>query len=131
MFPRNSSVDQLNRNRNPPDGYKLFAITFKDGQPTHSATSKDSVIPILSSALLPKGPVTPATDKLNTANCNGCIRPTGIDFDSKGRLFMASSGNSTGEIFVVMRTDGKPVDAATAEELELLEKSVSVPAVGL
>ncbi|KAF2670074.1 soluble quino protein glucose dehydrogenase, partial [Microthyrium microscopicum] len=84
-------------NRNPPDGFKLFAITFKNGKPIHSSSSKDAVIPILSSTHLPK-------------DCPDCIRPTGVTFDSKGRLFVASSGATRGEIFIVVRNDGKSVD---------------------
>jgi hypothetical protein len=48
-----------------------------------------------------------------------CFRPTGIEFDSKGRLYMAS--DATGEIYVIARTDGQSVDSSTAEELEALE----------
>ena len=68
---------------------------------------------------------------MNAADCPGCIRPTGVTFDSKGRLFVASSGASAGEIFIVVRNDGKSVDSTTAAELEVLEKSTSVPAIGL
>jgi hypothetical protein len=109
----------------------MFAITFKDGQPTHPSTSKTAVIPILSSANLPTGPVKGRPDRINAADCPGCIRPAGIAFDPKGRLFVASNGANVGEIFIVTRTDGKSVDSSTAEELELLEKSKSVPAIGL
>jgi hypothetical protein len=99
--------------------------------PTHSSTSKTAVIPILSSANLPKGPVTGRADRANAADCPDCIRPTGITFDSNGRLFMASQGANAGEIFIIVRNDGKSVDSSTAAELELLEKSTSVPALGL
>jgi len=118
-------------NRNPPDGYKLFAITFANGRPTHPSNSKTAVIPILSSANLPKAPVPARKDRMNAADCPDCIRPTGVAFDADGRLFMASSGANAGEIFVIVRNDGLPVDSSTAEELELLEKSKSVPAIGL
>jgi hypothetical protein len=68
---------------------------------------------------------------MNAADCPDCIRPTGVTFDTKGRLFVASSGANAGEIFIVVRNDGRSVDSSTAEELELLEKSTSVPAIGL
>jgi hypothetical protein len=48
-----------------------------------------------------------------------CFRPTGIAFDSKGRLYMAS--DATGEIWLITRTDGKSVDSSTVEELEALQ----------
>ena len=89
------------------------------------------MIPILSSANLPTGPVAGRPDRINAADCPTCIRPTGVALDSKGRLFVASNGANVGEIFVVVRTDGKSVDSSTSEELELLEKSKSVPAFGL
>ncbi|KAF2425504.1 soluble quino protein glucose dehydrogenase, partial [Tothia fuscella] len=94
-------------NRNPPDGYKLFAITFENGQPIHPSTSNDAVIPILSSAKLPTAPVPATAGKTNSAACAGCLRPTGVTFDLKGRLYMASSGETKGEIFVVVRNDGR------------------------
>jgi hypothetical protein len=50
-----------------------------------------------------------------------CFRPTGIAFDSKGRLFMAS--DSTGEIYVITRTDGRSVDSLTAEDVEKLARN--------
>jgi hypothetical protein len=49
-----------------------------------------------------------------------CFRPTGIAFDSKGRLFMAS--DSSGEIYVITRTDGRSVDSLTAEDVEKLAR---------
>lgn len=88
------------------------------------------MIPILSSAKLPKGPVAARVDRPSAADCPECLRPAGIAFDSKGRLFMAND-RAPGEIFVIVRNDGKSVDSSTAEELELLEKSTSVPALGL
>jgi hypothetical protein len=44
---------------------------------------------------------------------------------------MASSGSTAGEIFIIVRNDGRSVDSTTSAELELLEKSTSVPAIGL
>jgi hypothetical protein len=45
--------------------------------------------------------------------CPICFRPTGLAFDSKGRLFMASE--KTGEIWVIGRADGSSVDSVTLE----------------
>jgi sugar lactone lactonase YvrE len=42
-----------------------------------------------------------------------CIRPTGLAFDAKGRLYMAAE--VTGEIFVIERNDGRSVDSVTLE----------------
>jgi hypothetical protein len=103
----------------------MFAITFENGQPTHPASSKTAVIPILSSKNLPSGPVPPRADRANAADCPGCIRPAGVTFDSRGNLLMASA--SSGEIFVITRDDGKPMSATTAKELEALEKSHTIP----
>ncbi len=89
------------------------------------------MIPILSSANLPRGLVPGRVDRPNAADCPACLRPAGVAFDSKGRLFMANDRAPAGEIFVIVRNDGKSVDSSTAEELELLEKSTSVPALGL
>jgi len=90
----------------------LFAITFVNGQPIHSADSKTAAIQLLT--------------RKNTETCGkpsvskACFRPTGITFDSKGRLFMAS--DATGEIYVVERTDGRSVDSSTVGELEALQQ---------
>jgi hypothetical protein len=89
-----------NRNKASPDGYKLFAISFKNGQPVHPSTSTTAAIPIV--------------ENTNLARCpSGCFRPTAVTFDLKGRLYMAS--DKTGEVFVIGRTDGQSVDAVTLE----------------
>ena len=49
-----------------------------------------------------------------------CFRPTGLAFDSKGNLFMAS--DATGSIYVIERADGKSVDSVDAETLEKLPR---------
>jgi hypothetical protein len=55
-----------------------------------------------------------------------CMRPTGVDMDPQGkRLFMASDSTGGGDIYVIQKIDGTPVDKVTVQELESLEKSVS------
>jgi hypothetical protein len=99
------------RNKDQGDGYKVFAITFKDGQPVHSSDSKTAAIPILTRKDMTSCG-RPSVGKV-------CFRPTGLTFDSKGRLLMAS--DATGEIWVITRTDGKSVDSSSVEELEALQ----------
>jgi hypothetical protein len=41
------------------------------------------------------------------------------------------ASDRSGEIWVITREDGSPVDAVSGDELEKLEKSTSVPALGL
>jgi hypothetical protein len=105
----------LHRNKDNADGYKLFAITFASGQPTHPPTSRTAAIPILSMENLR------SCGKGSVGNI--CFRPAGIAFDSKGRLFMAS--DATGEIYVITRTDGAPVDSVGVDVLEALERPES------
>jgi sugar lactone lactonase YvrE len=83
-----------------PDGYLLYAVDFSasSGMPAEPADSNTAVIPIMSNVDNSKCP-------------QGCFRPVGIAFDSKGNLFMSS--DSTGEIYVITRTDGKSVEVAT------------------
>jgi len=83
-------------NRDVPDGYLLFMIEFANGMPTSPANSTSAVIPILSNQDISKCP-------------NGCFRPVGLAWDSKGRLFMTS--DSTGEIYVITRSDGSGVNS--------------------
>ncbi|KAF2431154.1 soluble quino protein glucose dehydrogenase [Tothia fuscella] len=83
-------------NRRQPDGYMLYAIEFNaNGEPTHPATSNTAVIPIVS-------------NKNNAACPRGCFRPTGLAWDAQGHLYMAS--DSTGEIYVITKTDGSGID---------------------
>jgi hypothetical protein len=57
---------------------------------------------------------------------SNCIRPTGVDMDLQGkRLFMASDTMGGGDIYVIQKSDGTPMDKVTVEELERLEKSTS------
>ncbi|KAH7310054.1 soluble quino protein glucose/sorbosone dehydrogenase [Rhexocercosporidium sp. MPI-PUGE-AT-0058] len=72
--------------RQPPDGYRLSRIAFKNGQPVEPVTSTTAAFNILWNS--------------NNANCpSRCFRPTTLAFDSKDRLFMTS--DSTGEIYVI------------------------------
>lgn len=54
------------------------------------------------------------------------MRPTGIDIDPQGkRLFMASDTSGPGDIYVIQKTDGTPINNISVQELEALEKSSS------
>jgi len=73
-------------NRNPPDGYRVERVEFKGGKPVAPLSSQGAGVPIM--------------ENPSTGRCpNGCFRPVGLDFDSKGRLYMSS--DSTGEIYVI------------------------------
>lgn len=84
--------------RTDPTGYLLFAVDFANGQPTEPANSSTAAIPIVSNQDNSKCP-------------DGCFRPVGLAWDSKGRLFMSS--DATGEIYVITRNDGSSVNNAT------------------
>lgn len=49
---------------------------------------------------------------VTTCYNDDCFRPVGLAWDKKGRLFMSS--DQTGEIYVITRTDGEPVSAASS-----------------
>lgn len=87
------------RNRDDPIGYKLSVISFDSttGTPEAQANSTSSYTDIVSNPDLSKCP-------------DGCFRPVGLAWDSEGRLFMSS--DSTGEIYVVTRTDGSSADSS-------------------
>lgn len=76
----------MTRNRNPPDGYRLARIAFKNGQPVEPSTSTTAAVDILTNADLSKCP-------------GGCFRPVAAAIDKNDRLFMTS--DSTGEIFYI------------------------------
>lgn len=102
-------------NRRPSDGFKLYAVTFKDGQPTHETSSLKAAIDIFTSN---------NTGKCSALAGGSCLRPTGVAIDPKGaRLFMASDNSASGEIYVIQRTDGKSIDSLTVEEVEALQHS--------
>lgn len=80
----------VSRDRNPPDGYRLSVIQFKNGQPVEPSTSTTAAVNIMTNA--------------NNGACpNSCFRPAGLAWDSKNRLYMSS--DSTGEIFIIGGTD--------------------------
>jgi hypothetical protein len=86
------------RNRDNPIGYKLSVIPFSNNAPTAQSTSNNSTIDVLTNPDLSKCP-------------DDCFRPVGLAWDSQGRLFMSS--DSTGEIYVIVRNDGKSVNDAS------------------
>jgi len=72
--------------RQPPDGYRVMKVEFKNGQPVADAKSKTASIPVMENS--------------NTRSCPGsCFRPVGLDFDKKGRMYMSS--DSSGEVYVI------------------------------
>lgn len=90
VFNKNSTAAYIafhgSWNRNPPDGYRVMRVDFKDGLPVASRDSKTASIPVLENS--------------NTQSCpNSCIRPVGVDVDEKNRLFMTS--DSSGEVWAI------------------------------
>ena len=80
-------------------GYKLSVVGFENGEPVEPSTSKTAAVDILSNG--------------NLNQCysqDNCFRPVGLAWDSKGRLFMSS--DTTGEIYVISRSDGSPTSSA-------------------
>jgi glucose/arabinose dehydrogenase len=110
-------------NKDSPDGYLLYAVGFSPskGMPTEPADSTKAVIPIMSNVDNSKCP-------------DGCFRPVGLAFDSKGRLFMSS--DSTGEIYLITKTDGSsvqsasPTTGATATSSAAAASGLEVPTIG-
>ncbi|KAL2139279.1 hypothetical protein VTI28DRAFT_5441 [Corynascus sepedonium] len=74
-----------------PVGYRLSSIAFDSttGEPVASSDSSDALTDIL-------------INRNNSVCPDSCFRPTGLAFDSKGRLWMTS--DSTGELYVLERT---------------------------
>ncbi|KAI0008375.1 soluble quino protein glucose dehydrogenase [Xylariaceae sp. FL0662B] len=73
-------------NRAPPDGFRLGKIAFENGRPTSEASDTAAVDYII--------------QNIDLTQCPGaCIRPVGLAFDKKGRLFMTS--DMSGELFVI------------------------------
>ncbi|KAK3945536.1 putative glucose sorbosone dehydrogenase [Diplogelasinospora grovesii] len=86
-------------NRELPQGYKVSVIPFVEGQPAAPSNSTTAAVDILSNP--------------DTRQCPGnCFRPVGLAFDSQGRIFMSS--DSTGEIYVLRRTQSATTTTATA-----------------
>ncbi len=72
-------------------------VDFSDGEPVDPSTSKTAAVDII-------------TNAVDITQCPGsCFRPVGLAWDSKGRLFFSS--DQTGEIYMVVRKDGTPVNA--------------------
>jgi hypothetical protein len=88
----------MNRNRDEPIGYKLSVIEFSNGEPVAPADSNNATIDVLTNPDIRQCP-------------DNCFRPVGLAWDSQGRLYMSS--DSTGEIYIVVRSDGSSADDAT------------------
>ena len=89
IMPSHTDADLFNRDRSPPDGYRLIRIDFgADGQPTTRPVAGTDIM----------------TNPDNTQCPGNCFRPTGLAIDGKGRLFMSS--DATGEVYLVMRLPG-------------------------
>lgn len=78
-----------------PVGYRIASISFKDGKPTAAHSSTDAARDVIAAADLTK-----CTKPAN------CLRPVGLAFDGKGRLWFSAD---SGEIFV-MQKDPKVSD---------------------
>lgn len=83
---------------NDEAGYKVSVVEFDDGAPRAPSSSKTAAIDIFQNSDL----------KTCYAN-NVCIRPVSLAWDSKGRLFFSS--DATGEIWMILRADGKPTSS--------------------
>ena len=75
--------------RSDPSGYYVALIKFANGQPVDPPDSNTSALSIFSNVD-------------NSVCPDSCFRPTGLTFDNKGRLFMAS--DASGEIYVITAT---------------------------
>ncbi|KAF1843864.1 soluble quino protein glucose dehydrogenase [Cucurbitaria berberidis CBS 394.84] len=75
-------------NKVSPDGFRISRVSFnpETGQPVEPVTSTTAAQNIMYNADNSKCP-------------NGCFRPVGLAWDTKGRLFMAS--DNTNEIWVI------------------------------
>jgi len=83
-------------NRDQPDGYRVFALSFENGEPSEPANSTEAILPVFTNE--------------DNSNCpDGCFRPVGLAWDSKGRLFV--SADASGEIYVITREDGSGLTA--------------------
>ncbi|KAI9891168.1 MAG: hypothetical protein M1814_003011 [Vezdaea aestivalis] len=78
-------------NREQPVGYKVSVVPFRDGQPVAAPDNNTAIVDIMTNPDLSQCP-------------ESCFRPTGLAFDSSGRLFMTS--DSTGELYVIARQAG-------------------------
>lgn len=79
-------------------GYKLSVVDFKDGEPVEPLTSKTAAIDILSN------------ENVDKCGDDDCFRPVGLAWNADGVLFMSS--DTTGEIYAVLRVDGKATAGA-------------------
>ena len=95
-------------NAEPPVGYRLSVVEFANGEPIAPNTSTTAAVDILSNADVTQCP-------------DACFRPVGLAWDSQGRLWMSS--DATGEIYVISRANGQPVDAAGSNATGSLPES--------
>jgi hypothetical protein len=91
------------RNRDIPSGYKLSMVPFENGEPVAASDNTTAAIDIFAN--------------VDTNACpDNCFRPTGLAFDSHGRLFMSS--DATGEIYVISRSPTTSDDSGTRRSLQ-------------
>ena len=96
-----------------PVGYKLSVVEFDNGEPTAASTSKTGYTDIM------------ANHDVTTCYTGTCFRPVGLAWDSQGRLFMSS--DATGEIYIIMRSNGKSVNSGNATATSTGTASSSTP----
>jgi hypothetical protein len=99
-------------NRKPPVGYRIASVSFSNGQPTSASDSRDAAVDVLT------------IPDLN--NCPGnCFRPVGMAWDPQDRMFFAS--DSTGEVFVLRRTDSSSSTSSGSGSNDSAGASLFVP----
>lgn len=102
-----------------PVGYRLSAISFDSvtGEPTVSAgNSRDALQQHV------------MMNKDNSVCPDECFRPVGLAFDANERLWMTS--DSTGEIYVLMRTEENPTTTENGTIVTGTESSPSASVTG-
>jgi hypothetical protein len=96
-----------------PVGYKLSVVEFDNGEPIAPSTSKTGYTDII------------ANHDVTTCYKSSCFRPVGLAWDSQGRLFMSS--DTTGEIYAIVRKNGRPVNSGSATGTSTGTASSSTP----
>lgn len=106
------------RNRASPVGYSVSIVPFSPStfQPLAPPSSTSALTPIFSNS--------------NTTACPGnCFRPAGLAWDRDGRLYVSS--DATGEIYVITKSGGLPVDGARKGMKSTAPAAVGVSVAGV